>query len=115
MYRAASWLRQVFERLLGASVRVCGDGTVLARCGWDPDRPLVVLYSHYDVVPAGKGWTSDPWTLTGKDGRLVGRGCTDCKGPILAQVFAARRLLRTGAATATEEAELGFCLRGLEA
>eukprot|EP00927_Polykrikos_kofoidii_P065377 TRINITY_DN61132_c0_g1_i1.p1 TRINITY_DN61132_c0_g1~~TRINITY_DN61132_c0_g1_i1.p1 ORF type:complete len:1602 (+),score=248.35 TRINITY_DN61132_c0_g1_i1:530-4807(+) len=94
LHRGATWLRSVFERYLGASVRVCADGTVLARCGWDSHRPLVVLYSHYDVTPAGEGWSRDPWTLAGQDGWLYGRGAATCKGPLLVQILAARRLLQ---------------------
>ncbi len=41
----------------------------------------VVLSGHTDVVPVeGQDWTSDPWTLTERDGRLYGRGTTDMKG-----------------------------------
>lgn len=41
----------------------------------------VVLSGHTDVVPVeGQAWTSDPWTLTERDGRLYGRGSTDMKG-----------------------------------
>lgn len=41
----------------------------------------VVLSGHTDVVPvAGQAWTSDPWTLTERDGRLYGRGTCDMKG-----------------------------------
>lgn len=41
----------------------------------------VVLSGHTDVVPvAGQNWTSDPWTLTERDGRLYGRGACDMKG-----------------------------------
>lgn len=41
----------------------------------------VVLSGHSDVVPvAGQVWTSDPWTLTERDGRLYGRGTCDMKG-----------------------------------
>eukprot|EP00929_Paragymnodinium_shiwhaense_P086664 TRINITY_DN47139_c0_g1_i1.p1 TRINITY_DN47139_c0_g1~~TRINITY_DN47139_c0_g1_i1.p1 ORF type:complete len:1638 (+),score=351.49 TRINITY_DN47139_c0_g1_i1:69-4916(+) len=113
MHRAASWLRGAFERYLGASVRVCADGTVLARCGWEPSRPLVVLYSHYDVVPANEldEWSTDPWKLTGKDGKFYGRGSTDCKGPLLAQMFAARRFLkgRDGAGGVDEASPFVLC------
>ena len=41
----------------------------------------VVLSGHTDVVPVeGQAWTSDPWTLTERNGRLYGRGSTDMKG-----------------------------------
>ncbi len=41
----------------------------------------VVLSGHTDVVPvAGQDWSSDPWTLTERDGRLYGRGSCDMKG-----------------------------------
>lgn len=41
----------------------------------------VVLSGHTDVVPVeGQAWTSDPWTLTEREGKLFGRGTTDMKG-----------------------------------
>ncbi len=40
----------------------------------------VVLSGHTDVVPVdGQDWSSDPWTLTERDGRLYGRGAADMK------------------------------------
>jgi acetylornithine deacetylase len=47
-----------------------------------PEAPGgVVLSGHTDVVPvAGQAWSSDPWTLTERDGRLYGRGTCDMKG-----------------------------------
>jgi acetylornithine deacetylase len=41
----------------------------------------VVLNGHTDVVPVdGQAWTSDPFQLTRRDGRLYGRGSVDMKG-----------------------------------
>lgn len=41
----------------------------------------VVLSGHTDVVPVdGQAWTSDPWTVTERGGRLYGRGTCDMKG-----------------------------------
>lgn len=41
----------------------------------------VVLSGHTDVVPvAGQAWTSDPFVLTERGGRLHGRGTCDMKG-----------------------------------
>jgi acetylornithine deacetylase len=41
----------------------------------------VVLSGHTDVVPVeGQDWTSDPFKVTERDGRLFGRGTADMKG-----------------------------------
>src|SRR3712207_4957630 len=41
----------------------------------------IVLSGHTDVVPVeGQNWSTDPWTLTERDGRLYGRGACDMKG-----------------------------------
>ena len=41
----------------------------------------VALSGHSDVVPMdGQAWTTDPWTVVEKDGRLYGRGTCDMKG-----------------------------------
>ncbi len=51
-------------------------------CQVGPDVPGgVVLSGHTDVVPIeGQAWTSDPWTVTERDGKLYGRGTCDMKG-----------------------------------
>ncbi|MBB5223205.1 acetylornithine deacetylase [Amaricoccus macauensis] len=53
---------------------------IFARVG--PDVPGgVVLSGHTDVVPVtGQAWSTDPFELTGRDGRLHGRGTCDMKG-----------------------------------
>jgi acetylornithine deacetylase len=47
-----------------------------------PDAPgSLVLSGHTDVVPVeGQPWSSDPFTLSQRDGRLYGRGTSDMKG-----------------------------------
>ena len=49
----------------------------------------VVLSGHSDVVPVdGQGWSTDPWTVTERDGRLYGRGTCDMKGFVALAVWA---------------------------
>jgi acetylornithine deacetylase/succinyl-diaminopimelate desuccinylase-like protein len=64
-------------------------------------KPTVFLYSHHDVQPVhqkdideGK-WHSDPWVLTPRDGRLYGRGSSDDKGGVVAQLGAIAATLQT--------------------
>jgi succinyl-diaminopimelate desuccinylase len=60
------------------------------------DRPAVHLNGHFDVVPAGSGWTVDPFGGVVRDGRIYGRGACDMKAGIAAAVFAAEAIRRAG-------------------
>lgn len=60
------------------------------------DLPTVTLYNHMDVQPASKEtepWESEPFVMTRKGDRYLGRGTTDDKGPALAALFGARAAL----------------------
>ncbi|MHB8962105.1 MAG: Sapep family Mn(2+)-dependent dipeptidase, partial [Saccharofermentanales bacterium] len=56
----------------------------------------VAALCHLDIVPPGDGWTSDPYKLTIKDGRAVGRGVIDDKGPAIACLYAMKSLRDSG-------------------
>ena len=58
--------------------------------------PAVHLNGHFDVVPAGGGWTVDPFGGVVRDGRIYGRGSCDMKAGIAAAVFAAEAIRRAG-------------------
>ncbi|WP_240320780.1 acetylornithine deacetylase [Sphingomonas crusticola] len=76
----------------------------------------IVLSGHTDVVPVdGQAWTSDPFVLTERDGRLYGRGTCDMKGFIALALAAApifaepRRLSRPVHLALSYDEEVG-CL-----
>lgn len=54
--------------------------------------PVFAFNTHMDVVPAGDGWSGDPFELREHDGKLFGRGSCDAKGPLIAMVEAMRLL-----------------------
>ncbi|KZW01583.1 glutathione degradosome [Exidia glandulosa HHB12029] len=106
--QAAIWLKKCLSQLgaetqllptsVGGEDEEGGNPLVLATfrgTGGEKQRPRVLFYGHYDVIdaPAQRGWDSDPFTLSGRDGYLYGRGVTDNKGPILACATAASDLL----------------------
>ena len=54
----------------------------------------IVFSGHTDVVPVeGQNWTTDPWTLTEKNGRLYGRGSADMKGFVALMLAAVPTLM----------------------
>ncbi|MBQ6076376.1 MAG: Sapep family Mn(2+)-dependent dipeptidase [Lachnospiraceae bacterium] len=53
---------------------------------------------HVDVVPIGNGWNTDPWTLTEREGYLIGRGIVDDKGPAVLTLYALKFLQEHGGA-----------------
>ena len=54
------------------------------------------MLCHLDVVPAGDGWTHDPWGAQIENGRIYGRGTMDDKGPALCALYAMRAVRDAG-------------------
>lgn len=94
-----AWVESYLDDLGAKHRRVPNaDGTksnLIATLG--PDLPGgVVLSGHTDVVPVdGQPWTTEPFTLTERDGRLFGRGTCDMKGFVALALAAAPELART--------------------
>ena len=57
---------------------------------------MLMIMAHIDVVPAGPAWTCEPFALTRRDGRLVGRGVLDDKGPAVSALYALYAIKEAG-------------------
>ena len=82
-----------------------GFGVHRFAAGGPPDGPVENLFAsrgrggphfafagHSDVVPAGDGWSGDPFAPTIRGDLLYGRGAVDMKGAIAAFIAAAARI-----------------------
>jgi acetylornithine deacetylase/succinyl-diaminopimelate desuccinylase family protein len=67
-----------------------GRTNVVARVG--RGRPRIAVPLHFDVVPAGDGWETDPFEPVVRGDRIIGRGAKDNKGPLAAMMLAAKYL-----------------------
>ena len=85
----------------------------------EPKAKTVLISPHLDTVPAGKGWKFPPFKGLIKDGRIYGRGATDCKCNLAAAIEALNSLAEDKAelknhilfaATADEESGSGLGL-----
>ncbi|OCB89196.1 CNDP dipeptidase [Sanghuangporus baumii] len=88
---------------------------LLASIGNDPSKKTILCYGHFDVQPALKsdGWDTEPFTLLvdEKTGRLIGRGSTDDKGPVLGWVNVLQAHKELGIPLPVN---LKFCFEGME-
>ena len=57
-------------------------------CEYGEGEEMIAVLGHLDVVPAGDGWSFDPWGGEIKDDRIFGRGTMDDKGPSIAALYA---------------------------
>ena len=99
---AAEWLAASLRGTGAANVAVmdtAGNPVVYGEwLGAGPDRPTVLVYGHYDVVPAAieDGWDTPPFEPVIKDGKIFARGATDDKGQLFIHLKALESYLRTG-------------------
>src|SRR5947209_11929163 len=69
---------------------------VIGRLDGPQGRPVLHFNGHMDVVPVGAGWSTDPFGGEIRDGRIFGRGASDMKGGIAAQIYAVEAIRRAG-------------------
>ena len=73
-------------------------GNLIARIEGRSGNAGLMFMSHTDVVPVEdeSKWRFPPFSATIADGRIFGRGASDCKGLLTAQLMAVRILKRNG-------------------
>ena len=54
-------------------------------------NPKILFLAHFDVVPIGDGWNSDPFKLKVEGDRAYGRGTCDDKGNIVSMLLLAEK------------------------
>jgi dipeptidase D len=60
-------------------------------------KPTLAVLTHGDVQDVqGQKWSSPPWEAKIVDGRIIGRGTEDDKGPIIASLYALAALRDSG-------------------
>ena len=69
---------------------------VILRVGGRKPGPRLAFISHLDTVPAGEGWTRDPFTATIEGEKLYGRGSGDAKASVAAMLSAAQDIAAAG-------------------
>ena len=75
-----------------------GNPVVFAQKTVDPQAKTVLVYAHYDVMPAEplELWQSTPFEPEVRDGRIWARGADDDKGQSFIQAKAFEYLVRSG-------------------
>lgn len=81
-------------RRLGMTPRDIDGYCMDAQIGEGED--VVAVLAHLDVVPEGDGWHHDPYGAEIVDGRMIGRGTSDDKGPAVAALFAMKAIMDAG-------------------
>ena len=98
--KCASWLARHLQSIGLDQVRLIPTrGNPIVYASWlrAPDRPTLIVYGHYAVVPAEplREWSTPPFTPTLKTGNLHARGAADDKGQLFCHVKAIESYLQT--------------------
>lgn len=59
-------------------------------------KDIIGIAAHLDIVPAGEGWTADPFTMVRKGDTVYGRGVSDDKGAVIASLYAMKMIRDSG-------------------
>jgi acetylornithine deacetylase/succinyl-diaminopimelate desuccinylase-like protein len=115
--RAAEWLAAHLDVLGVEHVQIvptAGHPIVYGEwLGAGAEKPTVLVYGHYDVVPAARedGWDTPPFEPTESGGRIYARGASDDKGQLFVHLKAFESYMKAGGGAPVN---LKFFLEGEE-
>ena len=115
MNRAAEYYRDILLNAGADKAEVMateGNPVVYGEKLVDPDKPTVLVYAHYDVMPVDPVglWDSPPFEPEIRDGKIWARGADDDKG----QGFMHAKAFETLVKTDTLPVNVKFMLEGEE-
>ena len=89
-------LRFMLKRAEEMGFQVKNIGDICGHIEYGQGDRIAAVLAHVDVVPAGEGWSVEPYALTEKDGRLYGRGIVDDKGSAVVALYCLKALKDNG-------------------
>jgi len=104
MVAAAEYLKKMFLEAGADKAEIFntnGNPVVFAEKIISKDKPTVLVYGHYDVMPVEplEEWNSVPFEPVIRDGKIWGRGADDDKGQLFMHIKAFELMNRTGKLT----------------
>jgi aminoacylase len=101
--RCAEWLLEqlrdicLFDEVFFLTEAPYDSPVVVAKWkGYDESLPIILLNSHYDVVPADDTqWTVPPFRAIRKNGKIYGRGTQDMKCVCIQYIEGVRKIHAT--------------------
>jgi succinyl-diaminopimelate desuccinylase len=89
------YIKERFEALGFTTETLESDGvwTTLARKGYGAFK--ILFLAHFDVVPVGERWKTNPFALAVEGDRAYGRGSCDDKGNIVSLLLLAEKLSKS--------------------
>lgn len=87
-----------------------GRDNLIVEIGASGNSPALIFLNHMDTVPAGEGWSREPFAAEITDGKMWGRGTCDMKGGLAAGLIALKWLKKNADRGARLKRSVRCCL-----
>ena len=89
-------LRELFPAVFAACEVIDLEGSLLLKWKGKTSENPIMLMSHMDVVPAGSGWSREPFGGEIAEGKVWGRGSGDTKASVMGFYQAVEEMITEG-------------------